>query len=442
MKEITSDELFQEKRLSPQKDPELLEKNLRLFHSFLHLNHPFYSTLLTYITLEIESTSESEKHQVYSKDNSKIIIDRGHGETWVEYGKERNMYYYIFHELLHIILLHKTRRNERNSEAWDISSDIVVLNQIRNDPVLSKLCNSRAMEQDTERLREYEEQIKDNQHCFVEDVYKHVTHKEKQKEVNNNDNTESNDERSSHDPWEEQYDEEEKENFLSDLKKMLRVASQSATLSDYHDDFHGDMKLIIDNVLKPQFDLIRYLNKIINSFNHYSMNYKRPDRRYLYQNLIVPGRTKNVREFSLLFYVDTSGSMKDDDLYAIISEALFMLKNIPLFTIDLVYADVQVNKIMTLTNKNYREQMKTILEVEGRGGTSFNSLFTLLDNKRKKGEKYQASLIFSDFYIDDRELNELSQRIKKRRDLFILMATHDSNTYFLSKEKSVYYFNN
>tara|TARA_Y100000310_G_scaffold70432_1_gene66080 strand:+ start:58 stop:1059 length:1002 start_codon:yes stop_codon:yes gene_type:complete len=99
---------------------------------------------------------------------------------------------------------------------------------------------------------------------------------------------------------------------------------------------------------------------------------KRPKRRYLADQddaCMFPGKSQD-KTFTIVFGIDTSGSMSDDDIEKCLRELQGMQKADDQVNITVLEADARINKEYEITHKS-----KVDFQITGRGGTSFDPVF-------------------------------------------------------------------
>lgn len=101
---------------------------LKKFLAMLFLKEPFYCHVLSNYSVKVDYDITS-KHN-YWLDDFEIIISNNFLSKVKD---EKTINRLVFHEVLHDILLHKTRRIEKNKNNWDTATDIVTENIINKN---------------------------------------------------------------------------------------------------------------------------------------------------------------------------------------------------------------------------------------------------------------------------------------------------------------------
>jgi len=388
-----------------------IEDDIRVFISFLYIHNPFYNSIINHFTLDFISTDDSKLYKIYMENNTKIKIDIDFGiEIYSE--NKKVLFFYIIHEILHVIFKHSSRMGiNYNLKKWDAATDLAIELTIKADKMLSKLL--------TIPNKNVVVIYENNGVNSAEYIYKKITILEEDNEdeevgENGEDNKSQLKQIDNHQSW------DKFENTLTDeeINEILVRADNSAKMAGK--DIPECFEEIIKSILKPSAKLLPYLNKIIQTYKKTSFTYKRGDRRYLYNNLIVPSSIRNIKHFELLFYVDTSLSMDMKDIEKILSEIIYLLKTLKTFKFEIIYSDTSIKKSLIITEKD-NINFKDIFSVSGRGGTDMCELF------EKDISKFDTSIIFSDFYISDIDLNGI-QKMSKNNNILIAYSEDNVNS--------------
>ncbi len=261
----------------------------------------------------------------------------------------------ILHELLHIILLHPFRLNGRNKEVWNYACDYEVnLLLYDNDFPLPDcaLLDFKFRGMSAEKI--YEILIQHNNN------YGHIPFLVKQGfscvQANEDEIIDLGDFEIVNLP---QY---EIDRLINTIRGEVFAAYMAAKNA-------GN---IPGNIIE-RFDLIQhsivnwkaFLANYLNEFGYLTYDFFRPDKRYLYYNVILPSlKPKPAGNFCIA--VDVSGSMSNELIQKFIGETFAIAKlnnnNITILPFDTtVYQPIEMN-----------ETTQTI-EIKGRGGTDFKA---------------------------------------------------------------------
>jgi predicted metal-dependent peptidase len=420
-------------------------EELKYFISYLYIKKPFYNSLLSSLTkngILLVNTEESKERKIYFKtDENKnfLYIDETFADNLILSNNKKRLFYYIVHEILHIILKHNTRRTKikKDIDIWDISADIVIDNIISNDEFLKNILDIPLMKEENEILKE----VKDIK-LTVDDVYsklleanfkllkrkkvKQKFHENKKNGKDGNDNSidgDSEQHLENHNKWGKNGIKDKKVNemILKAMEFTKNLDNDNST--NQYGGLPGYMVEEIKDLLKPKTNLKYYLNKIIQSKKKETNNYKRPDRRYLYNNLIVPSKSKTIKHFNLLFFIDTSGSMEIKDLKQSMSDIIDLLKSMnnkkQTFNVEIIHSDVEIKNKVILNEITFQKfDIKELLKIKGRGGTELTPLYKYLIEKDRN--KFDAIIVNTDFHIANEEFQEYLNLRKKYNFLSLI----------------------
>jgi len=431
-------------------------EELQLFLSYLYIQHPFYNSIISNIDIYLDTTKESKKFKIYSPKFKSIVIDEQFAKDLLKKDK-KILFYYLFHEILHMLLNHKNRSINKIENKWNRATDIAVDEVIKKDTVLR---NILMLPKEYEGISEIYD-TSNGVSFSAEDIYDKLNNTKKEEsnecengesdksepndgesdkeEPNESEKSEPNDSKSeenpndsksqngehldNHNSWGEQNKEEDSEEDIeNEINEMILKASEFEKIQEK--DFGGTPGVFqekIDQLLSPKTNIKKHLNKIIQSFKNYKSNYSRGDNRYLHNGLIVPSRVKSVKHFKLLFYIDTSGSMDISGLKQSLSEIIDMLNTLKSYEVEIIQSDVGINKVISITDKDNLD-MDELLTINGRGGTELTPLF---DYIKEDENKFDAIIVNTDFYIQHDEFLTYLDLENEYNFLALIPDSHD-----------------
>lgn len=161
------------------------------------------------------------------------------------------------------------------------------------------------------------------------------------------------------------------------MSKAVDIAKSQGTLP-------GELNEIIEGRLEPKLDWKILLRNWVGDFEKYGVRttISRANRRFPQFTGIIPGKKPDMLA-KLLFAVDTSGSMADDEILRAYAEVKSM--NIP---IDVVQCDTEIQGLIHVRpNQTFKN------EANGRGGTDFRPVFEFAEK-----HNYQGIIFFTDMY--------------------------------------------
>ena len=334
----------------------------------------FFGALMLFAKIVSDNSIETA-----ATDGKKILVNEGFLNSLTS--QEQNAL--MLHEVLHMALLHVTRRGQRDPHIWNIAADIVV-----NDLILRNtkfklpdgaIINSSYKDKSVEHI--YEDLLKNNKFKKIE--FK-AAFADILDAVKKEDGAEAEDSKLS------EAEAEEIESFWRDKLEVLKNADSFDGSSNSQGYLPGGMGVEIENILEPEVDwrhaLWKYVGKTPADFDDL-------DRRFLYRGLYLEGLLTEALEVSVC--IDTSGSVSDALLQQFLAELKGILGSYPHVKCDLFYGDTQLFGPYSI--QSIEETPKAV----GRGGTSFRPFFKYLEkNQNNLMGAHKVSIYFTDGYGD------------------------------------------
>ena len=285
----------------------------------------------------------------------------------------------MLHEVLHMALLHVTRRGSRDPKIWNIAADIVVNDLIiRNTPFrLPKDAIIDKSFRDCSVEFIYEALLKKNKHkTFSLSLMDILNPKDKDEESSNQPNCD--------------LSQSEIESYWRDKIQVLQNSDINQP-GKGQGNLPGGMETEISCVLEPEVDwrhaLWKYVGKTPADFDDL-------DRRFIYKGLYLEGLLTEALEVSVC--IDTSGSISNDLLDQFIGELKGILRSYPHVKCNLYFADTEIYGPYEI------HSIEELPKAAGFGGTSFVPFFNYLekeDSNNLLGQN-KASIYLTDGYGD------------------------------------------
>ena len=294
--------------------------------------------------------------------------------------KEQNAL--MLHEVLHMALLHVTRRQNRDPHIWNIAADIVVNDLIERNTSFplpqGAITDTRFQDKSVEYI--YEALLKS------EKKYKLVIN-----DILQPGNSEQNEGDTNLSEPLSQEETDEIESFWKDKMEILKNSSEH-NLSNGRGSLPAGIEQEISTILEPEVDwrhaLWKYVGKTPADFDDL-------DRRFIYKGLYLESLLTEAVEVSVC--IDTSGSVSDELLMQFTGELKGILRSYPNVKCSLFFADTD------LAGPYEIDRIEQMPKAIGRGGTSFVPFFDYL---KKHGEENnllgnnKLSIYFTDGYGD------------------------------------------
>jgi len=322
-------------------------------------DHPFLSVL----ALSLPTHFRKNPHEAFETNGLEIFVDA----TLCEMISEQNLKYIYAHTLLHVILKHAFRMHNRNHGMWNRSSDIVI------NLLLSEF------ERVGERP-EYEVMLEKFRDKSVEEVY-NILYKEEQ----DGEGTPE-----SENPKEQKLDliesEGDTESSLEDIEACIIQAMGCAKKQG---NIPASFLEMIRETIRPKIDLQTLLHSyLLQSYFDKEIHFSHPNRRFIHQNIYLPGYKAQRNRINLYIALDKSLSISNElfsKFMGIIESVLSMSAD---YQITIIPFDERVDeqKIRTYDSQSRRAELAF---EKGNGGTLFAPVLEYL----KKTAEIDATLM-------------------------------------------------
>ena len=294
--------------------------------------------------------------------------------------KEQNAL--MLHEVLHMALLHVTRRQNRDPYIWNIAADIVVNDLIERNTSFplpqGAITDTRFQDKSVEYIYEALLKSKKEYKLVINDILQPGNSEHSEGDTNLSEPL-------------SQEEADEIESFWKDKMEILKNSSEH-NLSNGKGSLPAGIEQEISTILEPEVDwrhaLWKYVGKTPADFDDL-------DRRFIYKGLYLESLLTEAVEVSVC--IDTSGSVSDGLLMQFAGELKGILRSYPNVKCSLFFADTD------LAGPYEIDRIEQMPKAIGRGGTSFVPFFDYL---RKNGEENsllgnnKLSIYFTDGYGD------------------------------------------
>lgn len=311
---------------------------------FLNKNAAFLASLMCQLKFTFK-----ENIPTMATDGSSILI----GTKFFNDTSDQDLSFILVHELWHVALLHNLRRGTRDPKIFNVAADYVV--------------NLKAYEDMGYKPKGalYDKQYEG---MAVEEVYDLIVDKLKDTEnisidlIDPKDSTDA-------------------QNQTAKVQKAGAIAKSSGNIP-------GSVENEISKFLKPKVNWKTLLKNYLTEQIDTDSSWSKPNRRYLSQGMYMPAQLPlEGRLEHLMFFLDTSGSITDEEVTQFLSEIRTIQAELKPKRLTLVQFDYEIRHIQEL-----REGMvPNSFEVHGRGGTSLVQVHDMIQER-----KPTCAVIFSD----------------------------------------------
>lgn len=276
----------------------------------------------------------------------------------------------LCHEVLHIALLHLTRLNNRDKKVWNIATDIIINNTLRNNNFIFDKGLSGGLIPNSNNIKINDFRIDNLDKMFSEEVYNILIEKLKENEQEKNSGFDEH----LYSDDDNEINEEDKSKLEKEWKDKLAEAS---TYSQMKGNLPVGIDRYLDKLLNNKLNWRELLYKYITQELPSRYTYSSPNRKSHALGVYLPKLIKEKVNISIA--VDTSGSISKDDLNKFISEVIGISKSFENIQVNLISMDTQVNNHYVITNGDVEEFLSSGLT--GGGGTDFKEVYSYIDTE-------------------------------------------------------------
>ena len=173
------------------------------------------------------------------------------------------------------------------------------------------------------------------------------------------------------------------EKILGNIIKAI----QASKMSKEAGVIPGEIELIVDRFLNPILPWEVLLQKYFTDLSNDDYSWKRPSRRY--DTEYLPSLMGENGLEHLIYYMDVSGSVRDEDVLRFNSEVKHIHENLRPKLLTLVTFDTKIQDEWEFTDDMPFEK----IVIHGRGGTSLDPVYHHIRKHRPT-----AAVVFSDLY--------------------------------------------
>ncbi len=355
-------------------------------------NHPFLSVL----ALSITTVFEANANAPFQTDGRKISIDMA---KLGRYTTEEVTYLYA-HTLLHIVLKHPARAKMRDRVIWNQACDLVInniLSTFRNigsmpaDEIIDPDLRDKCVEEVYDILYKEPEGSSGSEEQKDQEVKTTPDEKGKLKAYVYNPDKLDIEEVS--DPSSESGDQEKLDGIII---QALSIAKKNAT------QYQG-LAIEIDTLIKPDINLHDILKEyLISSFFEKNHTYDRPNRRFIHQNLYLPGYKPSNELIELYIALDSSSSVTLDEYKKFLGIVEEVCEGFYEYRITVIPFDKNVKQeyIVHFDSFNPIDDGRLLIP-KSDGGTNFNEVLRYLRLTDIRAQNLLMVLSDGEFDIDE-----------------------------------------
>jgi len=275
----------------------------------------------------------------------------------------------LYHEFLHIILMHHFRRQKRDPRLWNVATDIAI--NLLIEKTKNWTVPSYGVMRDSYSGHDF--------NCKTAEEIYDILKAEQKKNPQNQSLKDMIDQASGmplHDngSLSDQPDTSEAAQAKAKqvIQQTLDIADQNAKRS------HSSLSARIREEIRHDINLNDYpwymqLFDQFTSLIHDDYSFQRPNNRYIQQGVYMPINYRNAIR-KIAFAIDTSGSMNSEQLNLAMSHINDIVQAVSVATVDLIQCDLTIHQIDSLSQSEFQDLLTN--KFVGRGGTDLHPPFT------------------------------------------------------------------
>lgn len=190
-------------------------------------------------------------------------------------------------------------------------------------------------------------------------------------------------------------------------KRTMSTAIASTDNGDNIGDNEGDIVRSLREMFKPKISWKEQLQSLVAASQKEYTTYSRLSRRTnANDGIVFP--SMDGEKISIVFGVDTSGSMSESDLQEAASELYGVVDQFEGWEIDLISCDTKAHVIGEYSSENQDDFSDITLDWMGGGGTDLQSIYDFSEDKAELGDEVNACIIVTDGFIPNIEIDSFS----------------------------------
>lgn len=378
-----------------------IEQSISRLKIDLVRKRPFYGVIL----MKLNEIKESSSTYIMSTDGSSIYYNKKYMENLNE--AERN--FYLLHQLYHCIFMHPSRMINKDIKIANIAADFLVNYYIdieKNE--FKKAGIIISVPKDAYMIKDEKYKLELNKLSF-EQLYEKIYNQKENKisatpqQITKNNNSNGNNSSTLNiygnniDLNKIKSDLILPKNIEKTSSNMRRIIQESIITSKvYGSKLIGDMpgSLIrrITELIGTRVPWYKYLRRYLSNIMQDDTSFDTPDKNHIYRKMILPGPYEDENYIEeILFLIDTSGSISEEDLNNFLFQAYNICKDFEANG-KVIFFDSIVQDVFDINKENLNK-----LPLYGGEGTDVNVALKYVKDKKLK---YSCILVLTDGYFN------------------------------------------
>lgn len=340
-----------------------LDEKISQAKAKLLVNYPYFGTLASKISVEINDNIES-----FKSDGVKLE----YREEYLQGLELSEIEFILANGAMHATLAHDMRRQKRSGWLWQMATDIAI-----NDMLLQ---NGLDMPYGAEYRKRFAG-------MYAEEIYAELKadilrdDEDLEYEADDADDVNPDDR--------EKQQQREQERLDEELIQEQLLAEEAISLLE-REFQKGELPQSIERFFNiSEFGKINWRDELRYAIDKYfrdDYTLMPPSKKLLYHGIYLPSNTSQT--LRLVIAIDSSGSINEELLNEFLTEVNFLMNLIPNYIIELLVCDDSVHLHKTLYSGDLLD-----VKIEGGGGTDFRPVFAYVE---KEFDAVNLLLYFSD----------------------------------------------
>ncbi len=309
----------------------------------LILEQPFFATLCMRIAFTPDNSIKT------AITNGKIVQ---YNPSFIDELSVEELKGVIAHEIMHIIMLHHTRRNNRDKKLWNKACDYAI------NPMV--VASNFSMPEGYLINPLYDNTSAEQIYCFLQQAVNDGTHAD---DDAGNDHSTGDVEDAPPDVSTQEIEAEVKQAVV----QASMIAKRQGKLPDH-------IERLIDAILQPKIAWQDVLSRFLAEITRNDYSWKNPSNRYLSMGIYLPS-LQNLEPGKIILIVDTSMSI-DQDLINQFATEVQDITNTFNLSLTVMYVDTKVRAVQEI-----EPDTPIQLKPKGGGGTDFRPGFQYIDQQ-------------------------------------------------------------
>lgn len=149
------------------------------------------------------------------------------------------------------------------------------------------------------------------------------------------------------------------------IRQTICKASLANEQSKSKGQLPAELERLLDDLLNPKLDWTSLLQRFVNDFVNSDFTWTRPNKRFMPEFYLPGNKSDSIRNLTVA--IDTSGSVSESDLNAMLSEIQYIFDTVNPVELTLIDCDTRINHIYNCDSNTEIQSLK----FTGGGGTSF-----------------------------------------------------------------------